>query len=195
MVPRHSGSEASFETLMNEAQKAEPGSEGLIFLPYLTGERTPYPDPLARAAWIGLTVRHNRTAMTRAVLEGVAYGIKDIFGLIQDAGLGSIQQVRISGGGARSELWRQIMADVLNVELVTVNTTEGAAYGAAILAGVGAGCFTNIQEACDTTIHITGSTSPSDAVSSYKQYYPRYRALYPILAPEFKALAGAANAI
>ena len=116
----------SFDTLVNEAVDIKPGSEGLFFLPYLTGERTPYPDPLVRASWTGLTVRHTRAHMTRAVLEGVAYGIKDSFTLIQQAGLGSINQVRISGGGAKSELWRQIMADVLGVELVMVNSTEGA---------------------------------------------------------------------
>jgi xylulokinase len=109
----------SFDTLVNEAGDIKAGSEGLIFLPYLTGERTPYPDPLVRAAWVGLTVRHTRAHMTRAVLEGVAFGIKDSFRLILQAGLGSIEQVRISGGGAKSKLWRQIMADVLGVELVT----------------------------------------------------------------------------
>ena len=179
----------SFDELIDEAQDIQPGSEGLIFLPYLTGERTPHPDPLARAAWIGLTVRHTRAHMTRAVLEGVAFGIKDSFTLIQKAGLGSIDQVRISGGGAKSILWRQIIADVLGVELVTVNTTEGAAYGAALLAGVGAGSFYTVQEACEAAIQITGRTSPSDNTQLYQQFYPRYRALYPALASEFKALA------
>jgi xylulokinase len=179
----------SFDELIDEAQDIQPGSEGLIFLPYLTGERTPHPDPLARAAWIGLTVRHTRAHMTRAVLEGVAFGIKDSFTLIQKAGLGSIDQVRISGGGAKSILWRQIIADVLGVELVTVNTTEGAAYGAALLAGVGAGSFYTVQEACEAVIQITGRTSPSDDTQLYQQFYPRYRALYPALASEFKALA------
>jgi len=179
----------SFDELIDEAQDIQPGSEGLIFLPYLTGERTPHPDPLARAAWIGLTVRHTRAHMTRAVLEGVAFGIKDSFTLIQKAGLGSIDQVRISGGGAKSILWRQIIADVLGVELVTVNTTEGAAYGAALLAGVGAGSFYTVQEACEAVIQITGRTSPSDNTQLYQQFYPRYRALYPALASEFKALA------
>jgi xylulokinase len=119
--------DTNFDSLVNEAGDIKAGSEGLFFLPYLTGERTPYPDPLVRAAWVGLTVRHTRAHMTRAVLEGVAFGIKDSFRLILKAGLGSIDQVRISGGGAKSILWRQIIADVLGVELVTVNTTEGAA--------------------------------------------------------------------
>ena len=176
----------SFDTLVNEAGDIRAGSEGLLFLPYLTGERTPYPDPLVRAAWVGLTVRHTRAHMTRAVLEGVAFGIKDSFTLIQNAGLGCIEQVRMSGGGAKSALWRQIMADVLGVELVTVNTTEGAAFGAALLAGVGAGVFESVLAACEATIQITGRTTPTAAAEKYQQIYPHYRALYPALKDEFQ---------
>jgi xylulokinase len=179
----------SFDDLVNEAASIPAGSEGLLFLPYLSGERTPYPDPLARGAWVGLTVRHTRAHLTRAVLEGVAFGIKDSFTLIQNAGLGTIEQVRISGGGAKSPLWRQIMADVLGVELVTVNTTEGAAFGAALLAGVGAGFYEDVPAACEATIQITGRASPTQATRVYQDYYPYYRALYPSLVPEFKALA------
>jgi xylulokinase len=179
----------SFDDLVNEATVVSPGSEGLLFLPYLTGERTPHPDPLARGAWIGLTNRHTRAHLTRAVLEGVAFGIKDSFTLIQNAGLGKIEQVRISGGGAKSPLWRQIMADVLGVELVTVNTTEGAAFGAAILAAVGVSTFKDVPAACEATIQITGRTSPSDHSAGYQEYYPRYQALYPILESEFKAIS------
>jgi xylulokinase len=179
----------SFDDLVNEAASIPAGSEGLLFLPYLSGERTPYPDPLARGAWVGLTVRHTRAHLTRAVLEGVAFGIKDSFTLIQNAGLGTIEQVRISGGGAKSPLWRQIMADVLGVELVTVNTTEGAAFGAALLAGVGAGFYEDVPAACEATIQITGRASPTQATRAYQDYYPYYRALYPSLVPEFKALA------
>jgi len=179
----------SFDYLVDEAGDIKAGCDGLLFLPYLTGERTPYPDPLVRAAWVGLTVRHTRAHMTRAVLEGVAFGIKDSFRLILQAGLGSIEQVRISGGGAKSVLWRQIMADVLGVELVTVNTTEGAAFGAALLAGVGAGAYENVPDACDATIQITGHTSPTQDTRTYQDYYPHYRALYPALAPEYKAMS------
>ena len=179
-----------FDALVNEARYISAGSEGLLFLPYLTGERTPYPDPLARAAWVGLTVRHTRAHMTRAVLEGVAFGIKDSFTLIQQAGLGLLKQVRISGGGAKGELWRQIMADVLGVELVTVNTSEGAAFGAALLAGVGAGVFESVPAACETTIQITGYNTPTAATEKYQQYYPNYRALYPALKDEFYRLGG-----
>ena len=124
------------------------------------------------------------------MLEGVAFGIRDSFTLIREAGLGAIEQVRISGGGAKSPLWRQIMADVLNVELVTVNTTEGAAFGAALLAGVGAGLFEDVPAACEATIQITGQTTPSaETAALYEKVYPRYRALYPALAGEFRAIA------
>jgi xylulokinase len=127
--------------------------------------------------------------MTRAVLEGVAFGIKDSFRLILQAGLGSIDQVRISGGGAKSVLWRQIMADVLGVELVTVNTTEGAAFGAALLAEVGAGIYENVPSACEATIQITGHTFPTQDTRTYQNYYPHYRAMYPALASEYKAMS------
>ena len=116
--------------------------------------------------------------MTRAVLEGVAFGLKDSFELIQGAGLGSISQARVSGGGAKSQLWQQILSDILGVELVTVNTTEGAAYGAAMLAAVGAGLFASVPEACQKMIRITGSTKPSGAEETYRDYYPQYRDLY-----------------
>jgi xylulokinase len=183
-------SEVDFTALTGEAAEAPIGSEGLLFLPYLTGERTPHPDPLARGAWVGLTLRHRRAHLTRSVLEGVAFGIKDSFNLIQASGLGTIEQVRISGGGAKSPLWRQIMANVLGAELVTVNTTEGAAFGAALLASVGVGMYGSVADACQATIAITGRTSPEDrATAAYAPYYERYRALYPALAPEYRALA------
>ncbi len=180
----------SFDELIAEAAGVSPGSEGLLFLPYLTGERTPHPDPLARGAWIGLTLRHGRPHLTRAVLEGVAFGIKDSFTLIQGAGVGAIQQVRVSGGGAKSALWRQIMADVLGVELATVNTAEGAAYGAALLAAVGAGLHSTVDAACQATIQITGRTTPHPAtMAAYAALYPHYQALYPALRDEFQTLS------
>jgi len=182
-----------FDDLVAEAKDVPPGSEGLLFLPYLTGERTPYPDPLARGAWVGLTVRHRRAHMTRAVLEGVAFGIKDSFTLIQQAGLGGIQQVRISGGGAKSPIWQQIMADVLGVGLVTVNTTEGAAFGAALLAGVGAGFFEDVPAACQATVRITGSTDPGVSTQAYQDYYPIYQGLYPALRSTFQSIAEVVN--
>jgi xylulokinase len=113
--------------------------------------------------------------------------------LIQQAGLGEIQQVRVSGGGAKSPLWQQIISDVLNAELVTVNTTEGAAFGAALLAGVGAGLFEDVPAACQATVRITGSTEPGVATQAYKDYYPLYQALYPALYTEFQSIAEVVN--
>jgi xylulokinase len=184
----------SFDALVEEAAHIPPGSEGLLFLPYLTGERTPHPDPYARGAWIGLTLRHERAHMTRAILEGVAFGLKDSFELIRQAGLGSINQVRVSGGGAKSQLWQQILADTLGVELVTVNTTEGAAFGAALLAGVGAGLYSSVPEACGQMIALTGSTSPTNAQDVYQDFYPQYKALYPALADQFRVIADITSA-
>jgi xylulokinase len=179
----------SFDELLQEAGSVPPGSEGLQFLPYLSGERTPHPDPLARGAFIGLTLRHGRGHLTRAVLEGVAFGLKDSFTLIQNAGLGGITQVRASGGGTKGALWRQILASVLEAELVTVNTTEGAAFGAALLAGVGAGAWTDVESACRETVRLTGSTLPDPAqVAAYRPAYQLYRQLYPALKPSFDKL-------
>ena len=172
----------AFDELLAPAADGPPGSEGLLFLPYLTGERTPHPDPLARGAFVGLTVRHTRAHMTRAVLEGVAFGLRDSFELMRSAGLAEIRQVRVSGGGAKSPLWRQILANVLGVELVTVTTTEGAAYGTALLAGVGAGAWPDVDAACQGTVELTGSVEPQPgSAARYGGGYAHYRQLYPAL--------------
>lgn len=177
----------AFDDVVTPAGDVPAGAEGLFFLPYLTGERTPHPDPLARGAFVGLTVRHTQAHMTRAVLEGVAFGLRDSLELIRSAG--PIGQVRVTGGGARSALWRQILADVLNVELITVNTAEGAAYGAALLAGVGAGRWATVAESCAATIRPVEQTAPHAAhVPVYEQAYAHYRTLYPALRPLFHAL-------
>jgi len=179
-----------FDDLLAPAKDVPAGSEGLLFLPYLTGERTPHPDPHARGAFIGLTVRHDLAHCTRAVLEGVAFGLRDCFALVQSAGVETIEQVRISGGGAKSSLWRQILSDVLDAELVTVNTTESAAYGAAILAGVGAGCWHTVDEACQGLIRVTDSVIPEPvAVQRYQDLYPKYTDLYPRLKEVFRGLS------
>ena len=180
-----------FNELLAEAEAVPAGSEGLQFLPYLSGERTPYPDPTARGAFVGLTVRHGRAHMTRALLEGVSFGLKDSFGLIQNAGLGAIRQIRASGGGTKGALWRQILASVLQAELVTVNTTEGAAYGAALLAGVGGGAWPDAASACKSCVTVTQRTAPDGPqVDAYRTAYPIYRALYPALKPTFISIAG-----
>jgi len=180
----------SFAELVDDAAQVPAGSEGLIFLPYLSGERTPHPDPLARGAWIGLTTRHSQAHLTRSVLEGVAFGIKDMFCLMRDAGLGSVEEVRVSGGGAKSLLWRQILADTLGADLVTVNTTEGAAFGAALLAGIGAGVWSNVDTACAQTITTRDHVTPNKQASNlYESLYEQYRNLYPTLKPTFHALS------
>ncbi|HOT93379.1 MAG TPA: xylulokinase [Anaerolineae bacterium] len=179
-----------FDDLLAPATAIPAGAEGLFFLPYLTGERTPYPDPLARAGFIGLTLRHTLPHMTRAVLEGVAFGLRDSMELVKGAGLGEIKQIRVSGGGAKSPLWRQILADVIGSELVTVNTTEGGAFGAALLAAVGAGVWKTVPEACRATIKVVSATAPQPAqVKIYNDLYPLYRGLYPALKPTFDAVA------
>lgn len=181
--------EMNFDDLLREAEGIPAGSEGLQFLPYLSGERTPHPDPLARGAFIGLTLRHGRGHMTRAVLEGVAFGLKDSFTLIQNAGLRTITQVRASGGGTKGLLWRQILASVLEAELVTVNTSEGAAYGAALLAGVGAGVWLDVPSACRETVKITGSCLPDGRqVDNYRRSYTLYCELYPALKESFRKM-------
>ena len=183
-----------YSKLLEPASSVPPGSDGLLFLPYLTGERTPYPDPTARGAFVGLTVRHRREHMTRAVLEGVAFGLRDSFELMRETGLEYIDQVRVSGGGARSELWRSVLANVLGTELVTVNTTEGAAFGAAILAGVGAGHWESVEEATDATVRITGTSAVDDGTAQiYERYYREYRQLYPALKDSFAGIAAAAQ--
>lgn len=181
------GSDA-YDLLIEATANVPAGCEGLIFLPYLTGERTPYPDPNARGVFFGLTLRHGRSHMTRSVLEGVSYGLLDSLELMRGLGL-NIEQVRVSGGGTRSSLWRQILADAFNVEIVTVSVTEGAAYGAALLAGVGAGVWADVAEAAGRSVAVTGRHSPGADAGVYADFYPRYRALYPALKAEFEAVA------
>jgi xylulokinase len=177
----------AFEELVEEAAQAPPGSDGLLFLPYLTGERTPYPDPLARGAFVGLTVHHGRAHLTRAVLEGVAFGLRDSLELMLAAGLPHPTEIRATGGGIRSALWRQILADVLGAAIVTTTGAEGAAQGAATLAAVGAGWFDTVQDACRALVRTGETTPPSEAVGAYTNAYARYRGLYPALAATFHA--------
>lgn len=174
-----------FGKLTEEARNAPPGSEGLIFLPYLTGERTPHPDPLARGAFVGLTARHTRAHLTRAVLEGVAFGLRDSFELIKASPAGLINEVRVSGGGAKSPLWRQIMADVLGVPLVVAEAIEGAAYGAALLAGVGGGVWPDVQTAAVAAVKTGARVEPGADAGAYEGAYQLYRDLYPMLKPAF----------
>ncbi len=171
----------AYELLAKEAGFVPAGSDGLIFLPYLQGERTPHLDPYARGGWIGLTASHDRRHLVRAVLEGVAFSLKDCFGIIREQGL-PIEQVRATGGGAKSALWRQIIADILGVELVTTNATEGPAFGAALLAGVASGVYPSVQQACAATVRVVEHTPPrAELAGVYAGAYETYRALYPAL--------------
>ncbi len=177
-----------FDGLLAEAAAIPAGSDGLFFLPYLTGERTPHPDPLARGAFIGLTTRHTRGHMTRAVLEGVAYGLKDSFTLIARAGLPERFEARISGGGAKSAVWQQIIADVLGAPLVNINTTEGGAFGAAILASVAAGLYDDAASACAAMIQRGERVEVGEDSEIYAERYAIYQSLYPTLKDTFARL-------
>ncbi|MFL5937307.1 MAG: xylulokinase [Gaiellaceae bacterium] len=175
--------DASFETLMDEAATWPPGCEGLLFAPYLAGERTPHADPDARGAFTGLSLRHDRGALVRAVLEGVAYGLRDALELLRALGVRP-QVGRISGGGARSTLWREIVASVLDLPLETVAVEEGAAYGAALLAGCRDGTFSDPRSAAERCVRATGRTDPQPSwVTAYADGYERFRRLYPALRP------------
>lgn len=178
-----------FPELVDEAGRAPPCSDGLLFLPYLTGERTPYPDPLARGGFIGLTVHHGRAHLTRAVLEGVAFGLRDSLELMRSVGLSGFTEIRATGGGSRSLLWRQILADVTETSVVTTSTTEGAAQGASMLAAVGVGWFETTEQACRELIRAREPVDPSAESGPYRDHYARYRELYPALAPTFHSLA------
>jgi xylulokinase len=172
---------SSFERLVAEAQEWPPGSEGLTFLPYLSGERTPHADPSARAMFEGLSLRHGRGGLVRAVLEGVAYGLRDSLELLR--GLGVDDRVgRASGGGARSRLWLEIVASVLGLPLELTEVEEGSAYGAALLAGVSNGVFTDAGEAVARCVRVRERVEPIDAwADAYDEGYARYRALYPAI--------------
>jgi xylulokinase len=170
-----------YPELLAEAAEVGPGADGLLFQPYLTGERTPHPDPDARAAFVGLTVRHGRGALVRAVLEGVAYGLRDSLELLHELGF-ETSVGRISGGGGRSELWTEIVATVLGIPLERTAVDEGAAFGAALLAGVRDGVFADVHEAVSACVRTTATVEPNAAWSAaYTEGYARYGALYPAL--------------
>ncbi|MFV2064616.1 MAG: xylulokinase [Chloroflexota bacterium] len=181
--------ELSFDELTALADPVAPGSNGLVFLPYLSGERTPHPDPLARGAFVGLTVRHGLGHMVRAVMEGVAFSLRDAFELVRETSPEPLRDLRASGGGTNSPLWRQIIADVLGVPLSLTHTSEGVATGAAILAAVGAGWYETVVEACEVMVELADVTEPGPAVGSYDAAYMVYRDLYPALKDSFAALA------
>jgi xylulokinase len=175
--------------LTDEAAIAGPGAEGLFFLPYLTGERTPHFDPDAKGAWVGLTVRHGRAHLIRSVLEGATFAMRDSLELIREMGV-KIDQVRLSGGGARNALWRQIQADIYGCDVHTLNSTEGPAFGVALLAQVGTGGFASVPEACDATIRAVDSTRFEPRTKAYyDRAFPVYRQLYRDLRASFKTIS------
>jgi xylulokinase len=168
-----------YELIIREAEKIRPGSEGLLWLPYLMGERTPHLDSQARGMWFGLTAAHTRAHLIRSILEGVAFSLRDSLEIFKELGI-PVEQIRASGGGSRSHLWRQIQADIYGKELVTLRTSEGSALGAALLAGVGAKIYASVEESAQEAIRVKESMAPkSDNVAAYEPYYRVYRDLYP----------------
>ncbi|MFT7667804.1 MAG: xylulokinase [Planctomycetota bacterium] len=181
------GAGGSYEEMVRAAAQVEAGSDGLLFLPYLTGERTPHPDPLARGAFVGLTLRHTRAHMTRAVMEGITFAMRDSLELIRELGV-TPASVRASGGGAESALWRQMMADIFHASITTSAVGQGAAHGAVLLAGVGAGMFKSVEEAASKGLVWSDPVPPSEAqYAVYDAAYARYRKLYPALREDFAA--------
>ena len=185
------GGEDVYTRIAAEAAGVEAGAEGLIFLPYLTGERTPYPDPDARGAFVGLTLRHTRAHFARAVLEGVAFALNDTFLIFHDMGV-AISEVRTSGGGAKSPVWRQIHADVTGYAHRTLHVDEGPALGAALLAAVGTGAYATVADACAAAIKTVETSDPDPAVHArYARFNGIYRSLYPALKGDFAQITRA----
>ncbi|KAB8141017.1 xylulokinase [Chloroflexia bacterium SDU3-3] len=180
----------SYIDLENMAATTAPGAEGLLFLPYLTGERTPHLDPLARGAFVGLTARHTLAHMCRAVLEGVVYSLRDGLEIMRGLDV-PITQIRATGGGGKSPIWRQMQADIYGAEVATLTAEEGPAYGAALLAGVGAGVFASVDDAVGRCVAVAGTTTPdSAAAAAYDATYAVYRDTYAALRPIMHRLAG-----
>ncbi len=160
------------------ASQTSPGSEGLTFLPYLNGEKTPISDADARGVFFGLSVRHDRSHICRSVMEGVTFALRDTIEICREFGT-TVSEVRATGGGAKSQLWRQMQADIYNANIITMNMEEGPAAGAAILAAVGAGYFPTVQDACDALLKVSSVTEPvTENVKRYEDYYQIYRELY-----------------
>jgi xylulokinase len=180
-----SGARESYDQLTAEAAKIPPGSDGLLWTPYLMGERTPHLDSNARGALVGLTASHTRAHVVRAILEGVAFSLRDTFTLFQEMNV-PVTSIRLGGGGARSLLWRQIQADVYGHAVEIVEAEEGAAYGAALLAGVGAGLWPSVDAACAATVRVASRVSPQHAATAtlnasyaaFRQIYPATKAIF-----------------
>ncbi len=178
-----------YHTINTEAASIPAGSEGLLFTPYLAGERTPHADPHARGCFVGLTSKHQRGHMAKAVMEGVAMSLRESLEIIKDLGV-PVREMRLSGGGAKSQLWKQIFADVMDQTACTINAEQGPAYGVALLAAVGSGQYKNIEEACKATIEVVKKTPAKKAsVKTYNRLFPIYQSLYPSLKASFAAIS------
>ncbi|GAX91689.1 xylulokinase [Effusibacillus lacus] len=178
-----------YDVMCEAADTVPPGSNGLLFLPYLLGERTPYADPDARGAFIGMTLRHDKAAMTRAVLEGVAFALRDSLEIMKQLQI-PLSEIRVTGGGAKSKVWRQIIADIMGIEVVSLAVDEGPAYGAALLAGEGAGLYPSVEEACENFIRTEDRILPNpERLQRYDEYYKIYRQMYGVLQNQFHRLS------
>jgi xylulokinase len=183
------GEAPAYDELTREARSAPPGSDGVLWAPYLMGERTPHLDPNARGTLTGLAASHTRAHVARAILEGVAFSLKDSFSLLEEMQV-PVRHVRLGGGGARSPLWRQIQADVYGREVEVLAAEEGAAYGAALLAGVGAKFWNSVDQACDAVVKVDERVGPDPrAVEVLNLQYENFRALYPALKPLFARMS------
>jgi len=172
---------ASYDTLMKEAAEAPVGADGLLWAPYLMGERTPHLDPNARGALVGLTAQHTRAHVIRTILEGVAFSLRDTFTIFRELSV-PVKSIRLGGGGARSSLWQQTQADIYGMPVDLVTAEEGAAYGAALLAGVGAGMWRSVEAACETAVHVAKRVAPiAKNLELLNRRYEEYRKLYPAL--------------
>jgi len=181
--------ETGYEGLTGRAAEAPLGSEGLVFLPYLTGERCPHDDPHARGGWVGLTQRHGMSHLARSVMEGISFGLNDSLRLMHDVGL-EIDSIYASGGAVQSSLWRQMLADIFGIPVMTTNAVEGGAFGAAMIAASGVGFFDGVTEAAGRLIKVTGRTEPDAARHrAYSEVYEVYRELYPSLKTSFRSLS------
>lgn len=178
----------AYDLMTAAAAKAPVGSEGLYFLPYLTGERTPHCDPYSRGAWVGLSLRHGRPHMIRSVMEGATYAMRDCLEIIKGMHI-PVSEIRVSGGGARSGFWRQLQSDIYGQDVCVTNSDEGPAYGVALLAATGNGAYKDVVEACEATIDVTGTTATcSNAKAAYDRAYPMYGQLYRSLKNDFPGL-------
>jgi xylulokinase len=178
----------TYDQLSALAEQSPAGSNGLLFAPYLSGERHPHPDPSARGAFVGLTLRHGLPQMVRAVMEGVAFGMRDLVELLRSQGVHPTRAA-VSGGAANSPVWRGLLAEVMGIPLYTVNTTEGAGFGAAILAAVGVGAYPDIPTATAQLIHTVEEIQPSEGgIATYARLYETFRTVYPALRAQFQAL-------